>query len=91
MPLRRERSIDKIRKLLLHNGHPSKLLNRLLRKVRSNDTSTQRQNGKDQRHFDGYLCLPYVDEEILCKIKSKEIGTKRKDSVAKKLPSSRTS
>ena len=66
-----KRSIDKIRRLLLENGYPRKLLDRLLREVRMNDTSTRRRNAKQQERFDGFLCLPYVDEQLLCKIKSR--------------------
>ena len=67
------RSIDKIRNLLLQNGYPKKLLSRLLWEVRSNHSQVHGRKGKGRKQGqgDGYLCLPYVDEELLCKIKSK--------------------
>ena len=65
-----DRSILKIWNLLSQNGYPRHVLSRLLREARQRGgtrTST-RTRGKN---FDGYLCLPYVDEQLLCKIKSK--------------------
>ena len=65
-----EKSIGKIWALLLENGYPRHILTRLLREARQKgSTSTNARRG--ERDLDGYLCLPYVDEQLLIKIKSK--------------------
>ena len=65
-----DRSILKIWNLLSQNGYPRHVLSRLLREARQRGgtRTSARTRGKN---FDGYLCLPYVDEQLLCKIKSK--------------------
>ena len=70
--LKESRSIAKIRSLLVKNGYPEKLLKRLLREARRNYTPARAKSGKkQQKNCDGFLSLPYIDEELLCKIKSK--------------------
>ena len=69
--LKEGRSIDKIRKLLMENGCPRKLLDRLQREIRNKRVPAKRREDNRQAQYDGFLCLPYVDEELLCKIKSK--------------------
>ena len=69
--LKERRSIDKIRSLLLQNGYPDKLLGRLLREARRNYVPAKGKANTGQKQHDGFLSLPYVDEELLCKIKSK--------------------
>ena len=98
-----DNSVNKIWKLLLENGYPSKLLKRLLGEVersrarrerekegrrgrgeegrsemgrkegkRGRGVKAQRESsGKDRQTdtVDGYLSLPYVDEQLLQKIK----------------------
>lgn len=67
---RAEKSINKVWTLLSENGYPNYILQRLLREARR-----QRGPSADRRQrrarFDGFLCLPYIDEELLCKVKSK--------------------
>ena len=60
-------SVEKIRVLLTGNGYSPKLLKRLLREVRV-ARATRRQ--KRTVGEDGFLTLPYVDENLLCKLKS---------------------
>ena len=69
--IKERRSVDKIRDLLLQNGYPEKLLVRLLKEARRNFTPARARARKERTHYDGFLCLPYIDEELLCKIKSK--------------------
>ena len=69
--LKERSSIHKIRSLLLQNGYPGKLLDRLLKEARRSHAPGKISKGKTQNHSDGFLCLPYVDEQLLCKIKSK--------------------
>ena len=66
-----KRSIDKIRVLLLQNGYPERLLVRLLKEARRKYTPARARKDKGRTHEDGFLCLPYIDEELLCKVKSK--------------------
>ena len=65
------RSVERIYRLLLENGYPRKLLSRLHKEARSGQSLVSDDKGKEQKGFDGFLCLPYIDEELLCKIKSK--------------------
>ena len=71
-----KKSVDKIWALLLENGYPRHLLERLLREARRKERTRtgahdRRDRGERGMESDGYLCLPYVDEQLLCKIKSK--------------------
>ena len=61
-------SIEQIRSLLLGNGYSPKLLKRLLREVRLSRVTKNRR--KRTTGEDGYLTLPYIDETLLCKVKS---------------------
>ena len=69
--LKERHSVEKIHRLLQQNGYPEKLLLKLYREVRSGHKPVSRKQGKKHEGFDGFLCLPYVDEKLLCKIKSK--------------------
>ena len=65
-----EESIRKVWTLLSKNGYPNHILRRLLREARAQRRPSA--DGHQRRaQFDGFLCLPYIDEELLCKIKSK--------------------
>ena len=81
-----DKSINKIRHLLLENGYTSRLLNRLLREVQrtrarrergregGKGRDVKRRNGwgdRDSRGdtVDGFLTLPYMDEQLLQKVK----------------------
>ena len=82
---REDSSINKIWTLLLENGYPPRILKRLLREVqrsRANrgrgDTGQRGRVGKGRRRKDdkdgldtaeGFLTLPYIDEELLQKVK----------------------
>ena len=68
-----EKSIEKIWSLLAQNGYPKKVLGRLLKEVRCKMGGTSGNAARKGRNRggDGFLCLPYVDEELLCKIQSK--------------------
>ena len=82
--VKERRSTDKIRDLLLQNGNPHKLLDRLNREARSTRVTTARlKRDKQQKHQDGFLSLPYVNEAPLYKIKSKvkKIVVKYSDSL----------
>ena len=65
-----KRSIEKIWNLLSENGYPKHVLSRLLREARQSGGKPTRGQRRG-KGCDGYLCLPYVDERLLCKIKSK--------------------
>ena len=57
--------------LLLENGYPRHILSRLLgeaRRQRRAPTGARKSRGQKS---DGFLCLPYVDEQLLCKVKNK--------------------
>ena len=62
--------MGKIWALLEENGYPKHILSRLLREARRQRRGPTRTH-KRADHSDGYLCLPYVDERLLCKVKSK--------------------
>ena len=66
------KSVDKIWNLLLKNGYRARLLSRLLREVRLKRTGNGRCRKKKEgsESCDGFLTLPYVDEQLLCKIKN---------------------
>ena len=72
------RSINKIWDLLRENGYPSKLLWRLLREVRQSRTGKGRgkrnnvkgRNKNEADSLDGFLTLPYIDEQLSRKVKS---------------------
>ena len=69
---KKDKMIGKIWTLLLENGYSKHILSRLLREARNkrnNLSPTSAQRGG--REIDGYLCLTYLDEQLLCKIKSK--------------------
>ena len=53
---------------LLAHGHSAKVLKRPLREMRLTRTKTS--VGKRTVRDDGYLTLPYIDESLLCKVKS---------------------
>ena len=61
-------SVEKVHSLLLGNGYTPKLLKRLLREVRE----ARRAKVRRRRSLgeDGFLTLPYVDENLLCKVKN---------------------
>ena len=63
-----ERSVDKIRLLLLKNWYSPKLLKRLLREVRL--ARAAKQDRRQAAGDDGFFTLPYVDERLLCKVKN---------------------
>ena len=65
------KSVDKIWNLLLKNGYNSGLLRRMLREVRLARTGNgRRRKAKEgSGSYDGFLTLPYIDEQLLCKIK----------------------
>ena len=69
--LKERHSVDKIHSILQQNGYPMKLLLRLFREARNGPKPVSRKQSKEHDGFDGFLCLPYVDEKFLCKIKSK--------------------
>ena len=69
--LKARRSVDKIHNLLLQNGYPERLLKRLLKEAQGSRTSMRHTTGRGRQQFDGFLSLPYIDEDLLCKIKSK--------------------
>ena len=54
----------------MENGYPKHILSRLLREARQKRITPTDARRRDIE-LDGYLCLPYVDEQLLCKIKSK--------------------
>ena len=64
-----EISVRKIWNLLSENGYPKHVLSRLLREARQKRARAGA--GKQGVRSDGFLVLPYVDEQLLCKIKSK--------------------
>ena len=64
-------SIDKIWRLLVSNGYPKKILQRLLEEVRRGGRAERAGRAGQKRCTDGFLSLPYIDEELLCKIQSK--------------------
>lgn len=66
---REENSVEKIRSLLLGNGYSSRLLKRLLREVRLARPRGAKGRRKLEAKEDGYLTLPYIDENLLCKVK----------------------
>ena len=67
-----KKSIAKIWTLLLENGYPKHILARLLSEARRKARTPNRGGQKTgEGDSDGYLCLPYVDEQLLCKIKKK--------------------
>ena len=58
--------------LLVKNGYPKHILSRLLREARQKGRPQKdRRRSRSGEDLDGYLCLPYVDEQLLCKIKSR--------------------
>ena len=71
------RSINKIWNLLSENGYSSKLLKKLLREVqraRARRGRGERGRGGGHRErgldsADGFLTLPYIDEQLLRKVK----------------------
>ena len=71
--VKEEKSIEKIWGLLAQNGYPEKVLGRLLKEVQFKVRGTSGNVAKKGRNRggDGFLCLPYVDEKLLCKIQSK--------------------
>ena len=69
--LKQQRSVEKIRNLLLSNGYPRKLVGRLSWEAKAHRTRIQNRKSEEQKRFDGYLSLPYIDEQLLCKVKSK--------------------
>lgn len=69
-PSNEEKSIDKVWKLLSENGYPKYILVKLLREAKR-QVKDQTKNHKKRIDTDGFLCLPYIDEKLLCKIKSK--------------------
>ena len=69
--LKEKSSIDKIRLLLLQNGYPNYLLDRLLREARKNRSQTETRRDRAHKPFGGFLTLPYIDEKLLCEIRSK--------------------
>ena len=64
-------SIDKIWTLLVQNGYPEKVLRRLLWEVKQQGSRSRMGKVSRDKGEDGFLCLPYIDEELLCKIQSK--------------------
>ena len=67
---RAEKSVEKVWVLLSENGYPNHILKRLLQEARrQRGLSASRSQRRAQ--FDGFLCLPYIDEELLCKVKQK--------------------
>lgn len=66
-----EASIKRIWELLVSNGYPVRVLRRLLAEVRRKGASGKARGVSQKADKDGYLCLPYIDEELLCKIQSK--------------------
>ena len=64
-------SVKKVWVLLVQNSYPEKVLNRLLREVQRKRTPARAGGGSRGKHGDLLLCLPYLDEQLLCKIKSK--------------------
>ena len=71
------RSINKIWNLLSENGYSSKLLKKLLREVqRARARRGRGERGRGEGHrergldsADGFLTLPYIDEQLLRKVK----------------------
>ena len=53
----------------MENGHPRHIISRLLEEARRGRRQTTAH--KNDVQSDGFLCLPYIDEQLLCKIKSK--------------------
>ena len=39
--------------------------------AKAHRTRIQNRKSEEQKRFDGYLSLPYIDEQLLCKVKSK--------------------
>ncbi|XP_043195743.1 uncharacterized protein LOC122367039 [Amphibalanus amphitrite] len=69
--MKERKSVEKIRQLLLKNGYPNHVLIRLLREARGNKTHSRTRRNRTQEPCDGFLTLPYVDERLLCEVKSK--------------------
>lgn len=66
-----ESSVNKIRTLLLENGYARKLVKRLLREVLEARAARGSKNRQTQTvGKDGFLTLPYIDENLLCKVKN---------------------
>ena len=64
-------SVGKIWKLLIDNSYPEKVLKKLLKEVRQQKRGARSNRPSRRSYDDGFLCLPYVDEQLLCKVKSK--------------------
>ena len=64
-----EKSVQKIWSLLLGNGYSTKLLTRLLREVRRPRRTRERGTKWEKEGCDGFLTLPYIDENLFWKIK----------------------
>ena len=62
-----ESGVSKIRALLLGNGYSAQLLKKLLRQVRQ--ARSKGRAPKQTLGEDGFLTLPYIDEDLLCKVK----------------------
>ena len=65
-----KKSIDKVWKLLLENGYPKHVLSRVLREARTPKNAKKYPKQKD---IDGFLCLPFIDDHLLCKVKRKVV------------------
>ena len=64
-------SIYKIWKLLVQNGYPEKVPKRMLKEVQRRGPPGRTDKTGRSKSGDGFLCLPYIDEELLCKIQTK--------------------
>ena len=65
------RSCEKIQKLFEENGYRKQLVRRLYREVaQSQRQVTNERQRHQQREFDGYLTLPYIDEGMCAKVNS---------------------
>ena len=64
-------SINKVWKVLKENGYPDKVLRRLLKEVKRKHVSARPNVARRDEGGALFLCLPYVDEKLLCQIQSK--------------------
>ena len=62
--------MEKICRLLVKNGYSRNLLKSLLREVQNDKRTKQKRGDTQKAGDDGYLTLPYIDEHLLCKVKS---------------------
>ena len=68
---KQKESVKKIWNLLVQNSYPERVLKRLLREVQRKGTLARAPGNSREKRGDLFLCLPYVDEQLLCKIQSK--------------------